>query len=82
MESANIEIREVIDKKDLKTFISVPWSIYEDDPAWIPPLKFERKEALSEKNPFFRHARWKAWVAYRQGKPVERICAAYSARST
>ena len=30
---------------------------------------------LSEKNPFFRHARWKAWVAYRQGKPVGRISA-------
>jgi hypothetical protein len=75
MESAKIEIREVIDKKDLKTFISVPWSIYADDPNWVPPLKFERKEAFSEKNPFFRHARWKAWVAYQDGKPVGRISA-------
>ena len=75
MESAKIEIREVIDKKDLKTFISVPWSIYRHDPNWIPPLKFERKEAFSEKHPYFKHARWKAWVAYLQGEPVGRISA-------
>jgi len=75
MESAKIEIREVFDSKGLKTFVSVPWSIYRDDPNWVPPLKFERKEAFAKKNPFFQHARWKAWVAYRQGKPVGRISA-------
>jgi RimJ/RimL family protein N-acetyltransferase len=75
MESAKIEIREVLDSRDLKTFIAVPWSIYKDDPNWVPPLKFERREAFSKKNPFFRHARWKAWVAYRQGVPVGRISA-------
>ena len=75
MESAKIEIREVVGSKDLKTFISVPWSIYRDDPNWVPPLKFERKEAFSEKHPYFRHARWKAWVAYLQGEPVGRISA-------
>ena len=75
MENEKIEIREVLDSKDLKTFIAVPWSIYKDDPNWVPPLKFERREAFSKKNPFFRHARWKAWVAYRQGVPVGRISA-------
>ena len=75
MESAKIDIREVLDSRDLKTFISVPWSIYKDDPNWVPPLKFERKEAFSAKHPYFKHARWKAWVAYRQGEPVGRISA-------
>jgi RimJ/RimL family protein N-acetyltransferase len=75
MESAKIEIREVLDSRDLKTFIAVPWSIYKGDPNWVPPLKFERGGAFSKKNPFFRHARWKAWVAYRQGVPVGRISA-------
>jgi len=75
MGSENIEIREVTDSSDLKTFISIPWSIYRGDPNWVPPLKIERKEAFSEKNPYFRHARWKSWVAYRQGKPVGRISA-------
>jgi len=70
-----LEIREVIGKKALKAFIRVPWSIYKDDPNWIPPLLQERKDALSGKNPFFEHATWRAWIAYQDGKPVGRISA-------
>jgi hypothetical protein len=75
MDSTGIEIREVTNASDLKAFISVPWSVYRDDPSWVPPLKVERKEAFSAKNPYFLHARWKAWTAYRGGKPVGRISA-------
>jgi len=62
-------------QKDLGRFIRVPWSIYAGDPCWIPPLLIERKEHLSAKNPYFRHAKWQAWVAVRNGKPVGRISA-------
>jgi len=75
MDDTDIEIRAVENAADMKTFISVPWSVYQDDPNWVPPLKFERKEAFSAKNPFFLHARWKAWVAYQGGQPVGRISA-------
>ena len=71
----NIEIREVTGKKTLKTFIRVPWAIYRNDPNWIPPLLMERKEAFSSKHPFFKHAKWKAWVAYQDGQPAGRISA-------
>ena len=70
-----IEIREVTTKKALKTFLKVPWSIYKNDPNWVPPLLFDRKEALSSKHPYFKHAIWKAWIAYRDGQPVGRISA-------
>ena len=59
----------------LADFIDVPWSLYGDDPNWVPPLKFERKEALSKKAPFFAHADWQAWVAYEGRRPVGRISA-------
>ena len=72
---AKIEIREVSGKKALKTFIRVPWAIYKDDPNWVPPLLMERKEALSSKHPYFLHAKWKAWVAFQDDKPVGRISA-------
>ncbi len=75
MNMNDLEIRQVTDARGLKSFIEVPWSIYGDDPNWVPPLKIERKEAFSEKNPFFEHARWQAWVAYRSGEPVGRISA-------
>ena len=75
MNMNHVDIRQVTTASDLKAFIAIPWSIYRDDPNWVPPLKFERKEALSEKNPFFEHARWQAWLAYRDGVPVGRISA-------
>jgi len=71
----DVEIRQVTDSRGLKAFIEVPWAIYHDDPNWAPPLKFERKEAFSKKNPFFEHARWQAWLAYCDGVPVGRISA-------
>jgi hypothetical protein len=71
----SIEVRKVVGKKALKTFIRVPWSIYKNDPHWIPPLMMERKEAFSSKHPYFKHAIWCAWVAYEDGKPVGRISA-------
>jgi hypothetical protein len=70
-----VEIREVSGKQALNTFIRVPWDIYKDDPNWVPPLIAERKEAFSPKHPYFKHAVWKAWIAYRDGKPVGRISA-------
>lgn len=73
--SNTIETREVTGKKDLKTFIRIPWAIYRDDPRWVPPLLLDRKEAFSPKHPFFRHAKWRAWVAWRDDKPVGRISA-------
>jgi hypothetical protein len=70
-----VEIREVAGKKALDEFIRVPWKIYQDDPNWVPPLLAERKEALSPSHPYFKHASWCAWIAYRDGKPVGRISA-------
>ncbi len=71
----NIEVRQVSGKQALDTFIRIPWGIYKDDPNWIPPLLFERKETLSSKHPYFKHADWRAWIAYQAGKPVGRISA-------
>ena len=71
----SLEIREVSGQKALGSFIRLPWSIYKDDPNWVPPLLAERRDALSRKHPYFRHAIWRAWVAYRNGQAVGRISA-------
>ena len=71
----DLSILPVRNQKDLDRFIRVPWPIYADDPYWVAPLLVERKEHLSAKNPYFKHARWQAWVAYRNGGPVGRISA-------
>ena len=73
--SGELSIHPVRNRQDLKRFIRVPWMVYAGDRCWIPPLLFERMEHLSAKNPYFRHAEWQAWVAFRNGKPVGRISA-------
>ncbi|GMR14424.1 MAG: protein YghO [Gammaproteobacteria bacterium] len=70
-----VKITEVSGKKAMDTFIRVPWELYQNDPNWVPPLIAERKEAFSSKHPYFEHAEWQAWVAWRDGKPVGRISA-------
>lgn len=70
-----LEIKQVSGKRDLKTFIRVPWKIYQNDPNWVPPLLIERKSALESSHPYFKHAQWCGWIAYQNGKPVGRICA-------
>jgi hypothetical protein len=71
----NLTVREVTDRKLLDLFIRAPGRLYAHDPNWVCPLYFEQKERFSKKNPFFQHARWRAWVALRDGRPVGRISA-------
>ena len=65
--SNTIRIEPISGHRQLKKFIAFPWAIYAQDPNWIPPLWFEQKQRLSAKNPFFKHARWQAWIAWRAG---------------
>ena len=60
----SVEIRPVESKQDLQQFLDVAGFIYKDDPKWVRPLDFERKEALSpKKNPYFEHAEAQLWLA-------------------
>jgi len=71
----SLVIAPVRGRKALNEFIRLPWSLYQDDPMWVPPLLLERRMHLSPKNPYFEHATYCAWLAYRNAKPVGRISA-------
>jgi GNAT superfamily N-acetyltransferase len=71
-----IEITRVASRADLDAFIKFPWRIYQNDPAWVPPLLLERKEFLDrEKHPFFEHGKAELFLARRGGEIVGRILA-------
>jgi hypothetical protein len=70
-----VDVRPVVTGKDWRTFIDLPWSIYQDDIHWVPPLRLERRLHFSKMNPYFRNAEWQAWIAYKDNKPVGRISA-------
>ncbi len=59
----------------LKEFIQVPWHIYGRRSPWIPPLQLERRLQLARTNPYFAHAQWQGWIAWRGKEPVGRISA-------
>lgn len=73
----SIIIREIelSSKKDVKEFVDLPWSLYPRDSHWVPPLKMAVKEMLNPKHPFYKTAEVKAWIAYKNERPVGRIMA-------
>lgn len=71
-----IQIEPVQTKSQLKEFIHLPWTIYKNDKAWVPPLLQQERERLSPKhNPFFEHAKAQYFLARQDGKVVGRISA-------
>ena len=63
----SLQVVKVEGKNELNKFIRLPWSLYKDDPNWVPPLVLERRMQLSPKNPYFDHAKFCSWITYRAG---------------
>ncbi|PYK15611.1 MAG: N-acetyltransferase [Verrucomicrobia bacterium] len=73
---SNIEISEVISRRERNAFIKFPWRIYVNDPAWVPPLIIERKAFLDRKrHPFYRHGDAALFLARKNRKIAGRIMA-------
>ncbi len=70
-----IRIVPVKTRADLKAFVRLPWKLYASDAHWVPPLILERLHSFSDKNPFFKHARWQCWLAFQEQNLVGRISA-------
>lgn len=70
-----MEIKEVTNKKLLKDFVTFPLILYKNDPFYAPPLIKDMMEHLTDKNPFFKRAKAKFFIAYKNGKPLGRIAA-------
>ncbi len=71
-----LEVRPVTTRRDLRTFIKLPWRLYRQEPNWVAPLLMDVKKRLDrKKNPFFKHAEAQYFLAYRDGRPVGRISA-------
>ena len=55
--AGTVEIKPVRSKQELDVFIKLPFRLYENEPNWVAPLVFERRQFLDRsKNPFFEHA--------------------------
>jgi len=77
---ATIEVKEIdiTNKKLMKQFIMLPWTtkIYENDPAWVPPIIADQKKLFNPKTGYFYEIGEVAYfLAYKDGVPVGRITA-------
>src|SRR6516164_8922795 len=71
-----LEIRPVTSRRELDTFIKLPWRLYRNEPNWIAPLLMDQKRRLDrDKNPFYRHAEATYLLAYRDRRPIGRVSA-------
>ena len=74
--SRDVRIAPVRNRQDLHQFTQLPWHLYSDDPAWVPPLLFDLKKLLSpKKHPFHKHADVQYFLARLNGQVVGRIAA-------
>ncbi|MFP6741096.1 MAG: hypothetical protein VCD33_05625 [Alphaproteobacteria bacterium] len=79
-ERGAIRVEAVAGPGAMDRFIRVPFSLYDNDANWVPPLVMERRDHLNpRKNPWFDHGEARYWLAFRGdspgGRPVGRISA-------
>lgn len=64
------------DRRNIDRFILLVHDLYRDDPAFVPPILMERRDAFNpSKNPFWSHAEVAMFLAERDGEAVGRITA-------
>jgi hypothetical protein len=72
-----MKLVEVKDKSTIKDFTQIPFSIYKNDPNWIPHITQEIEEVFNRnKNPYFTHGDCIRWVLYDDKNiPIGRVAA-------
>lgn len=74
--STSVQIRKVESKADFKVFFEFPWTLYKDDPNWVPPLLSMRHEIFDkQKNPAWEYMYGDYFTAWRGDKIVGTIAA-------
>lgn len=79
----DVRVAPVTTKAELKAFVTFPWTVYRDDPNWVPPLIGDTMKLFDPaKHPFHEHAEVRCFLARRgpssgheAGRVVGRIAA-------
>ncbi len=73
---STLKVELVTTKRQRKQFLLYPWTVYRDNPHWIPPLLSDQKELVGFKShPFYAENEGAAFLATRDGEPCGRILA-------
>lgn len=75
-----ITLKEMITSKELKQFVKFPFSLYKNEPKWVPPIVADELDSMDPaKNPVFKNAEARYFLAFAKAengkeKAVGRIC--------
>lgn len=73
---ADLKIVPVTTSRQKRDFLRFPWTLYQNDPYWIPPLLGQQEELLGFRpHPFYLQASVQTFVAYDGDRPLGRIAA-------
>ncbi len=71
-----IQIQELYTQKELKLFVTFPFSLYKNNKYWVPPIIKEEVASFDPaENPVFNHAEARYFIALKNGKIVGRVAA-------
>ena len=71
-----VVVKPVSTRAQRRAFLEFPWTLYRDDPNWIPPLRSDQKEMVGfARHPFYERNRAQAFLAYRGDEICGRIVA-------
>jgi len=78
-----IEIKPIITRKEKRAFLTFPWTIYRNDPLWVPPLLTDRAKVIDpEQGLFFKDGTAELFLAWKDGKPAGTLCLAEDSNNT
>jgi hypothetical protein len=71
-----VTIKEVLSPADFKAFVKFPFSLYKNNKYWVPPIIKDELETFDKtKNPAFKNAEARFFLAYEQDVVVGRVAA-------
>ncbi len=71
-----ITLQECHTKKEMKQFVTFPFSVYKNNKYWVPPIVKDELETFDKKvNPVFENADAHFFIAHKNGKIVGRVAA-------
>jgi len=71
-----ITLKEIHTKKEMKQFVTFPFSLYKNNKYWVPPIIKDEIDNFDKNiNPVFKNAEARFFIAIKNGKIVGRIVA-------
>jgi len=73
---SDLIVKRVSTRGDRRRFLEFPWTLYRDDPNWIPPLRSHQKEVVGYRpHPFYETNQVQTYLATRGREVCGRIAA-------